>query len=330
MERTWNARNIDALCASFQKARIILSAAELDVFSKFRQGSKSVKELCELYGWNARALEILLDALASMGFLCKQGESYLIEDHMSKLLDSGSEESILPMLLHRVRMWNSWSNLTPIVTGTYDFESFFKAPRSRDDMKAFIGAMEVIGRQKAREIANDVNIQSRRKLLDIGAGSGVYSRVLLEMNPDLTATLFDLPVVIEMTRDRLSKSSIADRIQYAEGDYNTDTLPLGHDVALLSAIIHINGRGKNRSLFAKAFEALNPNGLLIIRDHVMEDSRIAPEDGAIFAVNMLVATREGNTYTFTEVSEDLMAAGFHDIRLVREGSSMDQLITAVK
>lgn len=330
MEQTLNARNIDALCASFQEARIILSAAELDVFSKFRSGPRSVKELCELYGWNTRALQILLDALAAMGFLSKQGESYSIEDHMSKLLDSDSEESILPMLLHRVHMWNSWSNLTPIVTGNYDFESFFKAPRSRDDMEAFIGAMEVIGRQKAREIAKDINLQDRRKLLDIGAGSGVYSRALLELNPALTATLFDLPVVIEMTRDKMSKSNMAHRIRYAEGDYNTDTLPSGHDVALLSAIIHINGRDKNRSLFAKAFEALQPNGLLIIRDHVMEDSRISPEDGAIFAVNMLVATREGNTYTFTEVSEDLMAAGFHDIRLVREGSSMDQLITAIK
>jgi cyclopropane fatty-acyl-phospholipid synthase-like methyltransferase len=197
-------------------------------------------------------------------------------------------------------------------------------------MEAFIGAMEVIGRQKAREIARDINLQDRRKLLDIGAGSGVYSRALLEFNPALTATLFDLPVVIEMTRDKMSKSNIADRIRYAEGNYNTDTFPSGHDVALLSAIIHINGRDKNRSLFAKAFKSLQTNGLLIIRDHVMEDSRIAPEDGAIFAVNMLVATREGNTYTFTEIFEDLMAAGFHDIRLVREGSSMDQLITAIK
>ncbi len=330
MKKPLDPETIEGLCTGFQKARIIISAAELDIFSKFREGPKSVSELCKANGWEPRGLQILLDALASIGLLKKRSEYYSVEPHISKALDSRSEESILPMLLHRVRMWNSWSNLTSIVTGAFDMGSFIKRNRSRDDIEAFIGAMEVVGRKRASKIAKDINLKGRKNLLDIGCGSGVYSRALLELNPIMSATLFDLTLVIEITSEKIAKTRFDGRIRYVQGDFNVDSLPSGHDTVLLSAIIHMNGRDKNRSLFSKTYQALEPNGILIIRDHVMEESRISPEDGAIFAVNMLVATREGSTYTFREISEDLTLAGFRNVKLIRDGNQMDQIITALK
>ncbi|MGC8603904.1 MAG: methyltransferase [Desulfomonilaceae bacterium] len=330
MVEALDTRAIDLMSVGFQKARIILSAAELDIFSKFHEGPRSAANLCEAHGWNHRGVQILLDALASLGLLQKNDERYSVDPSVSRLLDSNSEESILPMLLHRSRMWKSWSNLTSIVTGSFDMDSFVKRNRSRDDIEAFIGAMDVVGRKRAQRIAKEINLQGRKNLLDIGAGSGVYSRALLEINPELSATLFDLPIVIEINREINAKTGFANRIHYIEGDFNIDPLPAGHDTALLSAIIHMNGREKNRSLFSKVYQALEPNGVLIIRDHIMQESRISPADGAIFAVNMLVATREGNSYTFKEISDDLIMAGFQKVKLARCGTVMDQLVTATK
>ena len=327
----FDPQRIDAICSGFQKARILLSAAELDLFSNLREGTtKSVHDLCETHGWSPRGLEILMDSLVAMGYLTKNGSSYSVDQQLSELLDSESDKSILPLIRHRVRMWNSWSNLTAIVRGDFDFESYFKAARSREDIEAFIGAMEVVGRDRALAIAKDINLGNRTSLLDVGAGSGIYSRALLELNPELRATLFDLPLVVDITTEKISDSEWADRINFVKGDFKTDPLPSGHDIVLLSAIIHMNGREGNQQLFSKAHACLNPNGLIIIRDHVMEESRVAPEDGAIFAVNMLVATREGSTYTFKEISEDLALSGFHDIQLLRGGSHMDQVVTALK
>lgn len=330
METVLDVRAMDLMSIGFQKARIILTAAELDIFSKLLSGPKSAGDLCEAYGWDLRGLQILLDALASLKLLNKSSEFYSIEPQLYMALDPNSEESILPMILHRARMWKSWSNLTSIIKGDFDMGSFIKTDRSRNDIEAFIGAMEVVGRKRAIHIAKDINLDGRKNLLDIGGGSGVYSRALLENNPNLSATLFDLALVIEITRERIAGTKFASRISYIEGDFNKDALPTGHDTMLLSAIIHINGRERNRSLFSKSYQALEPNGLLIIRDHIMDESRISPSDGAIFAVNMLVATREGNTYTFREISEDLIIAGFHDVQLVRGGNQMDQIITALK
>lgn len=330
MNSEFNFQGLDSLGASFQKARIILSAAELDIFSKFRQGSRTVEQLCKANNWHPRGLRILLDALTAMGFVKKDADVYSVDPPVLKLLDSESPDTILPMLLHRVRMWNSWSNLTSIVSGKLDVESLVKVKRSNEDMRAFIGAMEVTGRQRANEIARETNLEGRKSLLDIGGGSGVYSRAFLELNTELSSTIFDLPIVIEMARKRFEDLELTNRVSFVEGDFNSSILPEGHDIALLSAIIHMNGRQKNRSLFSKIHGVLEPGGILIIRDYIMDDSRTHPEGGAIFAVNMLVATREGNTYTFKEIYEDLKIAGFDFVRLIREGLRMDQLVIGMK
>ena len=149
LETALDIRAIDLMSVGFQKARIILTAAELDIFSKLLAGPKSAGDLCEAYGWDLRGVQILLDALASLGLLNKSSEFYSVEPQLCRALDSNSEESILPMILHRARMWKSWSNLTSIVKGDFNMKSFLKMDRSRNDIEAFIGAMEVVGRKRA-------------------------------------------------------------------------------------------------------------------------------------------------------------------------------------
>jgi hypothetical protein len=114
------------------------------------------------------------------------------------------------------------------------------------------------------------------------------------------------------------------------GDFNKDELPAGHDLALLSAIIHQNGPGENIELFRKAWRAMVPDGRVIIRDHVMKPTRTEPKAGAIFAVNMLVNTSAGSTYTFDEIRNWLEEAGFSEVRLLRDGEHMDALVEAFK
>ena len=62
----------------------------------------------------------------------------------------------------------------------------------------------------------------------------------------------------------------------------------------------------------------------------MVDSRIKPEIGALFAINMLVATEGGGTYTFNEYSLDLLKAGFINVDLIYNDKSMNSLVRATK
>ena len=146
-------------------------------------------------------------------------------------------------------------------------------------------------------------------MLDVGGASGTYIMAFLKRAPHMTATLFDLPEVVEMARNRITESGFIDRVQLVAGDYNTDELPNGHDLVLLSAIIHINDREGNGRLYSKIYAALAPGGTILIRDYFLDSTRTIPRNGAIFAVNMLAATTGGTSYTFEEVREDLATSG---------------------
>ncbi len=201
---------------------------------------------------------------------------------------------------------------------------------NEEELSAFVKAMDVIARPTAPAIVAAVAPASARRLLDIGGALGTYTLAFLEAAPAMKATLFDRPRVIEMARDHIGKAGFLDRVSLVSGDFYEDELPGGHDLGFLSAIIHQNSPEENVALFKKTYRALGEGGRIVIRDHVMESARSRPRDGALFAVNMLVVTSGGGTYTFDEIRDGLLEAGFERIRLIRKGEHMDALVEGIK
>jgi hypothetical protein len=120
------------------------------------------------------------------------------------------------------------------------------------------------------------------------------------------------------------------RVTLVEGDFMQDPLPSGCDCAWISAIIHQMSRSESRMLYARALDALNPGGLLAVRDYVMSEDRLSPVEGAIFGVNMFVNTRSGMVYTYREIKEDLELAGFTQVTHAVDVPSMAAVVTARK
>jgi len=197
-------------------------------------------------------------------------------------------------------------------------------------LRAFIGAMHVIAKSLASRVVASVKADSSGALLDVGGAMGTYTAAFLEALPEMKATLFDRPPVIEMARAFLADAGMLDRVALVAGDFYRDELPGDHDLAFLSAIIHQNSIEQNTALFGKVFRALMPGGRIVIRDHIMTPDRTSPKDGAVFAVNMLLATPGGGTYTYDEVREALMQVGFTRINLIQTGEHMDCLVEAFK
>jgi len=234
------------------------------------------------------------------------------------------------MILHLNHIWKNWSLLTETVK-----QGKNEALRKIGDwggevQEAFIGAMHAIGQELAAEIAQAYDLSPYRKLLDIGGASGTYTMAFLRHNPAMRAVLFDFAPVLAMAKTRLESEGFLDREELAAGDFYQDELPAGCDLALLSAIIHQNSPAQNVALYKKIHRALTPGGVVLIRDHIMDESRTQPPAGAMFALNMLVNTEGGDTYTFAEVQETLEAAGFREVKLVRQGDRMDCLVEGRK
>ena len=318
------------LARQFMESRILLSAAEMNIFSHLDGTPSTAEDLANRLPADLRGLTILLDALTAMDLLSKDKDTYITATDAAPFLTAKSPRSVLPMLHHAAHLWESWSELTSKVKKHGVNETPASSVRNADELSAFIGAMHVVGMPLARKIVKAVQPGAARNLLDVGGASGTYITAFLKAVPEMKATLFDRPAVIQLARDRLIEAGMLDRVQLVPGDFYVDELPGGHDLAMLSAIIHQNSPGENVELFRKVLQAMVSGGRIIIRDHVMEPDRTKPRDGAIFAVNMLVNTAGVSTYTFDEIRNWLMQTGFVNVRLLRIGEHMDALVEAFK
>ncbi len=302
---------------SFMSARVLLTAAELDLFSALADKPQTAASLATERGLHERPLRMVLDALVGLEVLSKRHGVYACLPDAEQYLTRDAPESVLPMLLHNARLWDAWSGLTDRVQRT--------AREASDSREDFIGAMHVIARGQASALVDAIEPGPARHLLDVGGASGTYTEAFLRAVPELRATLFDQPPVIELARQRLAPG-LLDRVELAAGDLRVDPLPPGHDLALVSAIIHMLGLEELTPFFSKVRAALVPGGRIVVRDFVMSADRTEPAAGALFALNMLVNTPAGDTYTMREIREALEAAGFERIRLFAPADTMNALV----
>ena len=313
----WSQETLLGMGRAFMESRVLLTGAELDLFTLVAAKPLSAEQMAGRIGADLRALTIVLDALAAMGLLIKENDTYQTESSAARMLSADSPASILPMIRHSSDLWDRWGQLTHRVAG----------PREKEkSMRAFIGAMHVVGHTLAPRIVSLVGISDARRLLDVGGASGTYTIAFLEAEPRMRATLFDLPPVIDIARERLSTAGMLDRVTLVAGDYRKDPLPAGHDLAFVSAIIHQNSPAENVTMFRKIFAALEPGGRIVVRDHILSPDRTHPRSGALFAVNMLVGTEGGNSYTETEIRDALEQAGFTGVRIIHPDTRMDGLM----
>lgn len=329
MAKQWTVQEVLDVARSFQPA-CVLTAAALDIFSPLYEKPMTAEALaCEL-GTNPRATTILLDALVALKLLAKQVSDYSVPEDVAKLLTEKSANNVLPMVRHLANCLRRWAHLSGVTQTGKPAECGPSIRGEAADQADFIGAMYNISKPIADEVIAKLQPLKFDHLLDIGGASGTWTIAFLRAVPEATATLFDLPPVISMAEQHFAEAGLGDRVRLVAGDFYTDDLPDGADIAWLGTICHQNSREQNRALFAKVHKALKDGGIVVIRDVVMDPSYTSPEGAALFAVNMLVATEGGGTYTFDEYRQDLCEAGFGEVILVHRDEFMNSLIRAEK
>lgn len=330
MAKRWTAEEVLGVARSFQTTCVLTAGAALDVFSSLYEKPDTARGLASRLDADLRAMTILLDALAALGFLVKQDDRYTVPQDLTRFLCKQSAENVLPMIRHQANCLRRWAELPVVVRTGKRPETGPSVRGAEADQADFIGAMHNISRPIADEVIQNLRPLKFRHLLDVGGGPGTWTIAFLRAVPKARATLFDLPPVTEMARARFVEAGLADRVTLVGGDFYADDLPEGADLIWLGAICHQNSREQNRALFAKVHKALADDGAVVIRDVVMDSSRTNPAGGALFAVNMLTATEGGGTYTFDEYNEDLCHAGFGEAVLVHQDEFMSSLIRAKK
>jgi precorrin-6B methylase 2 len=330
MTRKWTADELLEKVRGFQAACIITAGADLDLFTALADKPMTAGRLAKTIKADPRATAVLLDALVALELLVKRDDRYEVPADVAEFLTEGSPTNVLAGVRHQGNCLRRWDQLARVVQTGRPAQRESSIRGQTADCESFIGAMNNFTQPVAPRIIARLMPLRFQRMLDIGGASGTWTIAFLRAVPDSTGVLFDLPEVVPLARERLTRAGLADRVTLVAGDYNTDVLPGGADFAWLSAIAHQNSRAQNRALYAKIHSALVAGGTLVIRDVVMDASRTQPPAGALFAVNMLVGTEGGGTFTFDEFSQDLNAAGFTNVELAHQGQAMDSLIRARK
>jgi len=330
MAKQWTAQEVLDFSRTYQSACILTAAAALDVFTRLYVKPMTAGALAGELDTDPRATTILLDALVALQFLSKQGEEYSVPKDVAGQLSERSADNVLHMVRHIGNCLGRWAELPKVIKTGKCAETGPSIRGAEADREDFIGGMNIISRPIAAGVMDKIQPVRFRHMLDVGGGPGTWSIAFLRAAPQARVTLFDLPEVIPIGEKQFAEAGLTERVTLVEGDYYTDALPEGADLVWLGAICHQNSRKQNRDLFSKVYTALADGGVTIIRDVVMDPSHTSPASGALFAVNMLVGTEAGGTYTFDEYSKDLCAAGFSDVELLHQDEFMSSLIQASK
>lgn len=259
-------------------------------------------------GLDQRAVYAVLSALSELGIL-DEGENgfRLLDEHRGPLLDDSDPKYAGGRVVHRFELIGSWSKLPEILKTGDPVED-----RTKPDF-AGTSTMVQAMRGGAKESADQISemllprLPKNPRLLDVGGGPGANAESFARFGAKVT--VFDRPEVIEVTGKHLSEAGVST----ACGDMNEE-LPGGpFEAVYFGNTSHLYGPEENERLFERMRASLAPGGLTVVREFV----RGVSDDAALFAINMLVLTPGGGTYTSKEYEDWLVKVGFESVEVVQ-------------
>jgi SAM-dependent methyltransferase len=280
-------------------------------------------------GCDPRATDRLMNVLTALGLLEKRDGRFRNAPVAAANLVKG-KPGYMAGFGHTNNVWRTWSGLTEAVRRGGPAESLEPiGGRGEEWLRAFIGAMHARARLTAGDVVGLLDLEGVHRVLDVGGGSGVYAMAFVRARRGITAVVFDLPEVVPLARGYIQAEALSAEVETAAGDYLRDSIGSGYDLVFLSAVIHSNAPEENRLLFRKAAGALLPGGRLVVQDFLMDEDRTGPLQAALFALNMLVGTPAGDTYTESEVRSWMTEAGFRDVTRIDTATGTNMMIGSI-
>jgi ubiquinone/menaquinone biosynthesis C-methylase UbiE len=313
-----DGKELKKIWSGFKSARVLITANNLGVFDHLKKKSQTAESVARAVGADARAMEMLLDALVSLGLLKKQSEKYRNTPLSTRCLVKDAPEYQGDIIKHADTLWQNWSALDEVVMAGRPAGRAF-------DYHSFVMGMHNLAQLKVKEVTRAMKLKKVRKALDLGCGPGTYA---LEMaRAGVSVTMFDRPEAIKIAKKLASKQKVKG-IRYVEGDFLADPIGVGYDLILVSQIFHAYSEAANLALLNKLRLALNTGGRLLIQEFYINNDRTYPPWSALFSINMLVNTEGGRCYSPDEMTEWLQETGYG--KVTRKQLADSVLIDATK
>jgi 2-polyprenyl-3-methyl-5-hydroxy-6-metoxy-1,4-benzoquinol methylase len=307
---------------------VLVAALELDVFDTLhRLGPSRLETVNDAIGASSEHLRTLLDSVVVLGLLDQVNGVYDLNDTARRYLVSGGAASMADLVPVAPGPHDNWTRLAETVrTGR-------PATPIEDDPAAFYVPLVEGTFTTMHRCATRADLQLRYsampspRVLDLGAGGAPWSIAILTGNPGATAVVNDLPAVLDVARRKIAEHGVAERVEWLAGDFHAVEIDDGaFDVVVLGHVCRTEGERGARHLIGRAFDALAPEGLLILADYFCDDERKLNPHAVLMGATMMASTLRGNGFTARQYSEWIRRAGFEAIRLIEPIGFQQQFV----
>jgi SAM-dependent methyltransferase len=319
---------------AFTPPLIIGAAVENKVFDALACGAKTIEELGNTTGASQRGLRAIMNVLVGLKLLRKDphGKYSLTAESENFLLSDNPGTLAGFFAMERTHFMPDWLHLSEAVKTGAPPIALNLETQGPQFFSVLVENIIPMSYPAATKLGQILDLKKKRgpiRVLDVAAGSGIWGIALAQQSPQVRVTAQDWPAMIPTTKRITEKFGVADRFSYVEGDVLEAHLGTGYDIAILGHILHTEGEERSRQLLAKTFRALKSGGTIAIAEWLVNDDRTGPLNGLIFAVNMLVHSERGDTFSFNEIKHWLEEAGFKKVRKL-EAPGPSPLILATK
>jgi precorrin-6B methylase 2 len=313
----------------FFASKTLLSAVELDLFTRLGRQSMTGREIAAALQLSPRAIPDLPDALVALKFLRREGDGpearYSNTPESAFFLDRNSPGYIGGILeMANARLFRFWADLTEALkTGLPQNETkhsgepmFAKLYEDPARLEQFMNAMSGVSAGNFKEFARKFDFSNYQTLCDIGGATGQLSCMVAAAHPHMRCTSFDLPKVVPIAEQKIEQAGLTDRVTAVGGDFFADPLPRA-DVITMGMILHDWNLEKKKALIRKAYDALPPGGAFVVIEALIDDARRENAFGLLMSLNMLIEFGEAFDYSGADFTGWCREAGFRDFEILR-------------
>ncbi len=301
---------------------IIGAAASNKVFDSLQSGAKTVEEVSQETGASTRGLRAIMGALVGLQLIKKDRyQKYSLTPESEAFLVSNKPGALAGFFsLNVTQLVSKWLQLSDVVRSGRPAQTVNQEGQGTEFFSGLVENIIPMSYATAQTLADHLKLAKTKneiRVLDLAAGSGIWGIVLAQNSRNVQVTAVDWAGMIPTTKRITRRFGVTDRFKFIEGDLLEADFGDGYDIATLGHILHSEGEERSRRLLKKTFAALRSGGIIAIAEWLVNDERTQPLPPLMFAVQMLVNTEKGDTFSFSEIKGWLREAGFKKARLLK-------------
>lgn len=292
--------------------------AHLDLFTWLADNPATLGAICAQFDIKLRPADVMMTLFNAMGLTIISGGVFHVTLRAREHLNAASPFNLAPYFGTTKDRPQTKDMLQVLRTGkpsnfgSFDPQAWADAMERPDFAAQFTAGMDCRGVLLGPAMAKRLDLSDHKSVLDVGGGSGIYACALVARHPHLRATVLDRPPVDRIARDAIARQGCSDKVDVVAADMFADAWPAGHDVHLLSNVIHDWDEPVVRDLLRRSHDALPSGGLLLLHDAYINAEKTGPLHVAEFSALMMMIT-EGKCYSISEIRRFLQDAGFESI-----------------